>query len=169
MSENINYHRCGHSNYRRLADDLLQYGACEVYLVDATTENGERVARNTMSYFSPSVKKDVKEIQFNGYAIGGFARLVLVRDKDRVIMEMRNQADKTRLTVKEMRVGLRVKIHPKSPYAHQCRHEGTVTLKKDNGWWRVEFDNGYSDAYHPGDLYIPAIKNKDAVRLLRKD
>lgn len=72
----------------------------------------------------------------------------------------------------QMKAGLRVKIHPRSEYYPQSDKTGTITGQKDfaSPWWRVEFDNGYSNAYRAFDLYLANyVNNKEATILLKKD
>lgn len=167
LSENINYHRCTHSNYAKLVADLIQYGACTVDIGQNDMYFAQRVANNTFREFSATQKKEsgAIEVLFKGFdeTDNDYAKYVLVTSMEPV-------RDLPKLTKQEMSAGLRVRLHSSSGYYNQCpNHPGTVIELQDR-WWRVKFDNGYSNSYQPSDLCLAEFaNNKQAVKLLKKE
>lgn len=64
--------------------------------------------------------------------------------------------------LEEFKVGDRVKIKPGSDYDHQNKLPGIIKYKNDSGWWKVEFQDGYENAYRNEDLIkLPPEKTKE--------
>jgi hypothetical protein len=54
----------------------------------------------------------------------------------------------------KLEVGARVKLSERSPYYGQCSAVGNIVRKDIGSWYRVEFDNGYSNSYRDYDLVV---------------
>lgn len=167
MSEKTYYHKCTHSNYDKLVKDLIQYGACEVNIGGGDDVWPHDVGERTWGYFTSKQKEEsgATEIRLVSYDKSTeCARYKLLTRKTIKSPSLRP------LTRSEMVKGLRVKIHEKSQFFGQSSRVGTVGHETETGWWRVEFDGGYGNSYHPHDLCLEGFaNNKQALSLLKKD
>ncbi len=69
----------------------------------------------------------------------------------------------------EYKIGMRVKIKRDSEFYGQSHSIGTITYRKENGWYRVLFDNKYEDSYRSIDLDLAEPRdNEEAILLLPK-